>query len=190
MKWDSSMLWYLGRGSGLVAEVLLTAVIVLGAWSAVPGRRTSAQRRVVLQGLHRQLSLAGVILLVVHIATMVLDRYVDLDLIDVLVPFGSTYRRIWLGLGTVAVDILIVVVVTSLVRHRMSVRVWRGTHLLAYLAWAMAVGHGLLSGTDATSPLVRYLAAACAGAVGVAVTYRLEAARTTRRPEAPIESRT
>ncbi len=185
MNWDESMLWYLGRGSGLVAEVVLTLVVVLGAVSSVAGGRNPIQRRLLLQGLHRQLTLAGLVLLVVHIVTLVMDRYVDLDVLDVFVPFGSSYRTLWLGLGTLAVDALIAIVVTSLLRHRMSIRLWRGTHLLSYAAWAMAVGHGIMAGTDRTSPAVRMLAIGCAAAVAVALVYRLDAARGSRRPVAP-----
>ena len=100
MNWGGSTLWFIGRGSGLIAEVLLTTVVVLGALSAAPGGLGTVRRRVITQGLHRQLTLAGVVILVVHITSMVLDQYVDLDLVDVVVPFGSSYRTIWLGLGT------------------------------------------------------------------------------------------
>ncbi len=181
MNWGGSTLWFIGRGSGLIAEVLLTTVVVLGALSAAPGLPGSVRRRVIAQGLHRQLTLAGVVILVVHITSMVLDQYVDLDLVDVVVPFGSSYRTIWLGLGTVAVDLVVVVVVTSLVRRRMGPRTWRMTHLLAYLAWGLAVLHGLAAGTDVNSQRVRLLAAGCVAAVGMAVTYRVESARTSRR---------
>ena len=185
---DASTLWYVGRGSGLVAEVVLTAVVVLGAIASAPGGPGAVRRRVVTQGLHRQLTLAGVVLLVVHISTLVLDRYVDLDSIDVLVPFGSTYRRAYLGLGTLAVDLLAVVVVTSLLRRRMSPGLWRGAHFAAYAAWLLAVAHGLLSGTDVGSSWVRWLAAGCVGAVGMAVTFRVESARSARR-HAPVGAR-
>lgn len=181
MNWGGSTLWFIGRGSGLIAEVLLTTVIVLGALSAAPGGPGSLRRRVITQGLHRQLTLAGVVILGVHITSMVLDQYVDLDLVDVVVPFGSSYRTVWLGLGTLAVDLAVVVVVTSLLRRHMGPRAWRMTHLLAYLAWGMAVAHGLMAGTDISSPWVRGLAAGCVGAVGMAVTYRVESARTSRR---------
>lgn len=181
MSWDGSTLWFIGRGSGLIAEVLLTAVVVLGVLSAAPGGPDSVRRRVITQGLHRQLTLAGVVILVVHIASMVLDEYVDLDLVDVFLPFGSSYRTVWLGLGTLAVDLAVVVVVTSLLRRHMGPRSWRTTHLLAYLAWGMAMVHGLLTGTDLSSPWVRGLAAGCVAAVGMAVTYRIEAARASRR---------
>ncbi len=180
MTWDVSMLWYIGRGSGLVAEVLLTVVLVLGTVSAVPGGRRSIRRRVVDQGLHRQLTLAAVVILMVHITSLVLDQYVDLDLVDVLIPFGSSYRTVWLGLGTLAVDLTVVIVVTSLLRHRMTPRAWRAVHFTAYGAWALAVAHGLLSGTDATEAAVIWLTAACVAAVAMAVTYRLEVARASQ----------
>jgi len=184
---DVSDLWYVGRGSGLVAEAVLTAAVVLGTVSTVPGGRTGVRRRVALQGLHRQLTMAGVVLLVLHVGTLVLDRWVDLDLVDLVVPFGSSYRTLWLGLGTLAVDLLAAVVVTSLLRTHLAPRAWRSVHLLAYAAWAMAVVHGLQAGTDAGALPVRLLAAGCATAVGTALVVRLEATRVGRRHPAPGE---
>lgn len=180
MTWDVSMLWYIGRGSGLVAEVLLTVVLVLGTVSAIPGGRRSIRRRVVDQGLHRQLTLAAVVVLVVHITSLVLDQYVDLDALDVLIPFGSSYRTIWLGMGTLAVDLTMVIVVTSLFRHRLTPGLWRGLHFTAYGAWSLAVAHGFFSGTDATETAVIWLTAGCVAAVAMAVTFRLEAARSNK----------
>lgn len=186
---DATDLWYIGRGSGLVAVVVLTVTVVLGMLSTVPGRRGGPRRRVLLQGVHRQLTLAGVVLIVLHIGCLVADRWVDVDLVDTLLPFGSTYRRFWLGLGTLAVDLMVVVVVTSLLRQRMAPAAWRAVHWLAYATWALAVAHGLMAGTDARARPVQLLAAVCVNAVLLALIARVQAGRAPVSPGETIPAR-
>ncbi len=43
---------------------------------------------------------------------------------DVVIPFISAYRPLWLGLGTVAFDLMIALTITSLIRTRISYRSW------------------------------------------------------------------
>ena len=79
------------------------------------------------------------------------------------------YRPLWLGLGALALDLLIALVVTSLVRARLGLRAWRAVHWVAYACWPVALLHGLGTGTDASAPWLQALAALCAGAVAAAV---------------------
>jgi sulfoxide reductase heme-binding subunit YedZ len=141
------LLWYLNRSTGLVVLVMLTATAMLGILAT--GRRGRVLPRFVPQALHRNLALWSVVLLVVHVTTAVVDSYVDIRWWQAVVPWmGATYLPLWLGLGTLALDLLMVVLVTSLLRARMRHRTWRLTHLLAYAAWGVAIGHGLGIGTD------------------------------------------
>ena len=144
---DGPLLWYLNRSTGLVLLVLLTASTVLGVL-ALGGRPGRGLPRFVTQSLHRNLALLSVTLLVVHVATAVVDTYVDIRWWQALVPVGASYMPLWLGLGTVALDLLAVVVVTSLLRSRLGHRTWHAVHLLAWAAWAVAVAHGIGIGTD------------------------------------------
>jgi sulfoxide reductase heme-binding subunit YedZ len=114
--------------------------------------------------LHRWTAATGVLLLVAHVVSVVVDPHATIDVLDVVVPFDADYRSIWTGLGTVAVDLLLVVVLTSLLRSRLRPRLWRAVHLTAYAAWALAVTHGLGAGTDAGE---RWVAATTAGSVGL-----------------------
>jgi predicted ferric reductase len=145
------MLWYLNRSTGLVVLVLLTVTAVLGVLSTGGGGRVVP--RFVGHALHRNLALWSVVLLGVHVATAVVDTYVDIRWWQAFVPWaGATYLPLWLGLGTLALDLLVLVVVTSLLRARMRHRTWRLVHLAAYGAWAVAVAHGLGIGTDLRTP--------------------------------------
>ncbi len=169
------VLWYATRATGVVALVLLTATVVLGvagtARFAAPG-----MPRVVTAGLHRNLSLLLVGFVSVHVLTTVLDSYTSIGLTSAVIPFSSDYRRLWLGLGTIAFDMLMAVTVTSLLRDRLSLRAWRTVHWLGYACWPVALWHGLGTGTDSRLPWLLALDALCVAAVGAAVWWRLSLA--------------
>lgn len=166
--------WYVIRASGVVALALLTVTAVLGL---VNRTRVSNDGwpRFVIDRLHRNASLLSVAFLFVHIVTAVTDGWVSVSLVDAFVPFHASYRRLWVGLGAVAVDLLAAVIITSLVRVRLGVKTWRGVHWLAYLAWPVAIAHGLGIGTDSGQPWMLVIAAVCIGSVLLALTFRLTA---------------
>ena len=168
-----SPLWYLSRGTGAVTLVLLTATVALGIAGAQRWRPAAHVPRFLVDGLHRNLSLLVVVLLAAHVLTAVLDPFAHLRALDAVVPLASAYRPLWLGLGALALDLLIALVVTSLLRARLGLRSWRAVHWAAYACWPVALLHGLGTGTDASAPWLQALTGACAIAVGTAVAMRL-----------------
>ena len=169
-----SALWYLTRGTGAVTLVLLTISVALGV-ANVRRVRTDRVPRFVVDALHRNVSLVALLLLAVHIATSMLDAFAPIRLIDVFVPFVSAYRPVWLGLGTVALDLLIAVALTSVLRRRFGHRMWRTTHWLAYGSWPVALLHGLGTGSDVKMTWMLALTAGCVLVVLVAVWIRATA---------------
>ena len=103
------------------------------------------------------------------------DPYAQLRLIDFVVPFLGAYRPLWLGLGTLAFDLLAVVIITSVLRHRLGVRVFRGVHWATYALWPIALAHGLGNGTDAGRAWFLAFAGCCVLIVAGALTWRLRA---------------
>lgn len=165
-------LWYATRATGLVTLVLLTASVLLGLLTA--GRlRSERWPRFLTQGLHRNVSLLVLVFLGLHVGSTVLDTYTSISLTAAVVPFASSYKAGWLSLGAVALDLLIALVVTSLLRDRLGYRAWRRLHWLAYACWPVAVGHGLGIGTDRSVTWVIALTVACVGCVGAAATWRI-----------------
>jgi len=167
-------LWYLTRGTGTVALLLLTAVVVLGIVNSVRWG-SDAWPRFVLQRVHRNLSLLAVVFICIHVASSVIDAFAPIRWIDAVVPFASPYRPVWLGLGAVAFDLIIALVVTSLLRARVGHRSWRAVHWLAYACWPVALMHGLGTGTDTKQTWMLGLDVACLVAVMVATWWRLGA---------------
>lgn len=180
---QSTALWYASRATGVVSLILLSTVMIIGVLVNRQGRLPGLPAFVVT-GLHRSLSLLSAAFIAVHVITAVVDPYVSIRLAAILIPFTSAYLPFWLGLGAVALDLMIALIITSLLRGRVPRRFWRGVHWLAYAAWPVAFVHGLGASPDLRSGGLRDLAIACAAAVGGAVVWRLaRAVRVTPRAE-------
>jgi sulfoxide reductase heme-binding subunit YedZ len=147
---STAELWYLARASGVVSLILLTVVVVLGIVTRARGSlgALTGHSRLVVVALHRSASLLAVAFLGIHITTLMFDPYAQLKLIDLVMPFTSSYRPLFVGLGALALDLMAALVITSLLRNRIGRRVWRAVHWLAYAMWPVALLHGIGSGTD------------------------------------------
>jgi methionine sulfoxide reductase heme-binding subunit len=172
-------LWYATRATGEVAFLLLTAALVFGTLQAarIGGRRLP---RFVVTGLHRNLSLLSLIFLGGHLSTAIIDPFVGLGVTDALLPFGASYRPLWVGLGAIAFDLVIALVITSLLRERLGQRTWRLLHWATYGCWSAALLHALGTGTDTRTTLGMLLAGSAAGAASLAIGWRLATGRADR----------
>jgi hypothetical protein len=110
---------------------------------------------------------------VAHVGGLLFDPYAELRLVDLVLPFLASYRPVWLGLGTLALDLIGVITVVSLLRHRVGPRVFRLVHWATYALWPTALLHALGSGTDAGTVWFRAFAAVCVGLVVTAFGWRL-----------------
>ncbi len=167
-----SVLWYLTRATGAVALLLLTGSLVLGV-ADVRRLSTAGWPRFMVDSLHRTVSLLALVFLLVHILTSVLDSYASISLVNAVVPFTGSYRPLWLGLGAVAFDLMLAVVITSLLKGRIGYRAWRAVHWLAYASWPLALVHGLGTGSDVKSSWLLVLSVVCSLAVLAAVVSRV-----------------
>jgi sulfoxide reductase heme-binding subunit YedZ len=166
-----SAYWYLTRSTGTVALLLLTVAVVLGVidvkrWS------TPSWPRFMIDALHRNVALLALVFLVLHILTSVLDSFASISIVDAFVPFAGSYRPFWLGLGALAFDLIVAVILTSLLRARMGFATWRAVHWLTYASWPIALLHGLGTGSDANSIWLLALSVLCMMAVLAAVISR------------------
>ena len=179
----STLPWYVSRATGVVALLLLTAVMIIGILINRQGRLPGLPRFAVTN-LHRNLSLMAVVFIVIHVVTAVLDGYVSIPLVSGIIPFTSGYEGFWLGLGAISFDLMLALIVTSLIRGRLSRRLWKAVHWLAYASWPIAFAHSIGSGTDLQGGLLLGLAVVCAVALAAALTWRLvTAARDVPRAQ-------
>ena len=169
-----SPFWFITRGTGAISLVLLTLTVALGI-ANVRRTRIGETPRFVLDSVHRSASLLAVSFVVVHVVTTLLDGFAPITLLDIVIPFGSAYRPLWLGLGAVGFDLLIAIAITSLLRRRLGYRAWRATHWLAYASWPVALVHGLGTGTDTRTHWMLVLAAGCVAVMLAAVLFRVGA---------------
>jgi len=180
---SSTPLWYTTRATGLVALVLLTASMALGLLSWVGFDRPTWPRFLTL-GLHRNVALLALAFTVVHVLTTVLDSFVSIPVADAFIPFISSYRPFWVGLGAIAFDLMIALIITSLMRVRLGLRSWRLVHWSAYACWPVAVFHGLGTGTDTPVRWVLLLTACCGLIVAGLTLWRL----ALSWPDRPVAS--
>jgi len=172
---SSTALWYTSRATGVVALLLLTAVMLLGLLVTRQGRLPGLPRFAV-SGLHRNLSLLATAFVAIHVLSAVTDGYVNIPVTAAVVPLASSYERLWLGLGAVSFDLMLAAVVTSLLRRHLSRRAWRAVHLTAYASWPVAWLHSVFAGGDLRHGALFYLAVGCAVAVLAAAVWRVSAA--------------
>lgn len=172
-----SALWYATRGAGATTLLLLTVSVVLGI-AEVRRWRPAGAPLFGVAALHRTVSLLALALLVVHIVSTLLDPFPRIGILTAVVPFSGSYRPLWVGLGAIAFDLLLALVLTSLVRRRLGYRAWRALHWTAYAVWPVALVHGLGAGSDARSAWMQALTLACVAAAAVAVAARLASGDT------------
>jgi DMSO/TMAO reductase YedYZ heme-binding membrane subunit len=170
--------------AGVFALIALTATVAAGL-AATDRVIMSPGCRVVAQAVHRALSLAAVGFLATHVALEVLAH--RSAAVDAVAPFLASGRTFYVGLGTVASDLLLLIAVTGVARRRFATgwtAMWRAVHVTAYLAWPLAVLHGLLAGRHA-KPYVDWSYGACLAAVALALLVRLVASTRGRAETAP-----
>ncbi len=180
-------MWYTSRATGVVSLVLMSLVVIIGLMVNRQGRLPGMPGFAVL-GLHRYLSLLSITFLAVHIATAVLDTFVNISVAAAVVPFVSAYEPLWLGLGAVAFDLMIAIIITSLLRAHLGRLAWKAVHWLAYASWPIAVVHSVYSSKDMQRGALLGVALACIAAVLVAMVWRFaralaETPRARRVPE-------
>jgi methionine sulfoxide reductase heme-binding subunit len=168
-------LWFVARATGVVSLVLLTAVVVLGIGTT--GRWSSNMwPRSLFAGIHRNLSLLSVVFVGVHIAASILDPYAGILWRDALVPYGATYRPVWLGLGTLTIEVAAALIITSLLRRFIPWGVWRAIHWTAYGLWPLALLHSLGTGSDSRAWWALGIEASCTAAVVAVAIHRIRLA--------------
>lgn len=164
--------WYLMRATGIVSLLLLTLVVALGVATSTRYRPRGLPLYVTTT-VHRNASLLAVVFLAIHVTSVLVDPQASVQPTALLLPFTSHWSPFWVGLGTVALDLVAALVVTSLARRRLPHRLWRGIHWVAYAAWPLALLHGLGAGSDSATGWLRGVAIVCVAAVAASVGWRV-----------------
>jgi sulfoxide reductase heme-binding subunit YedZ len=144
---SSPAIWYAARASGVAAYVVLSIVVCLGL---TLGGKAQSRRwpRFSVEDVHRFGGLLVGSLIGVHVLTIAADSFLPFSLTQLLVPFTSSYRPLWTGLGIAAAELLLALAITNHYRKRLPYSFWRKAHYLNFAVWTLASVHGLMSGTD------------------------------------------
>jgi methionine sulfoxide reductase heme-binding subunit len=191
----SPYLWYTTRATALVTLVLFTLVVALGTFVATRVGGTYIGRFEVNE-LHRSMSMVAIVFLGFHVTSTVIDSYVPTGVISIFVPMTSIYKRVPIALGAVALDLILAVWISSLLKVRIANTTWRFIHWFSWLGFATSVVHAFLSGTDARHGWGLILVAACSALVAASGIWRFfgrptrAAGRTALSPLATLDQPT
>lgn len=147
------LVWIVARATGLAAYIALCLSILSGVALRTSVLDFLATNRA-LRALHDFMTWIWIPIGAAHVIALLLDKTAQIKLIDLLVPFQVRYAPLAVGLGTISLDIILVVTVTSWVRRRMDDRLWRWIHRTSYVAFVTLFTHSLMSGTDFGAPLI------------------------------------
>jgi methionine sulfoxide reductase heme-binding subunit len=163
---DTELLWVLARSTGTAALVALTLSILTGIALRSGAFAWLSHNRGV-RVVHGFLTVLWIPLSVAHVTLLLFDRYAQIELIDLFIPFGVSYGRVAIGLGTISAQLIVGVLISTWLRARLTTGQWRAFHRLSYVAFAAAFAHGIMSGTDLANPVIAALAWITAVAVGL-----------------------
>ncbi len=150
------MWWYITRAAGLVGYILLW---LSTAWGLAVSSKIFDPflMRNYTYDFHQFLSLLAIGFILVHLAVLTLDHYLPFSVIQILAPFVSTYRPLWVGIGIVSFYLTLLVTVTFYIRNRIGVQAFRVIHVLSLVAYIGATLHGIYAGTDSSLVTVQWL---------------------------------
>jgi len=168
----SPYIWYTSRVSGVIALGMLTLVIVLGILisTRVGGRRIG---RFEITEMHRSISLIAMIFVGIHVVTTVIDTYVNINWISAVVPMTSSYKQLPVAIGTVAIDLMLAVWLSSQLKEHLDPRAWRAIHFSSYASFVAAAIHSYLVGTDERSLWGLVVLGSCVAMVLLATLWRI-----------------
>ena len=164
--------WSVARAAGVVAYALLTSGVLLGV--LVAGRaRLPRWPTFAVTDVHRFLSLLTGVFIAIHVSALLLDRYAHVSVTTLVLPGASSYRPFWIALGTIALELLLAVALSNVLRKRLGHMRWRRVHYLTFGVWIAATAHGIGAGTDATAGWLRVLYLVSIGGVVLATVWRV-----------------
>ena len=166
------LFWMLARTMGLASFLALGVAVLSGIALRTSVLDRLGTNRAWLE-LHHFCTVLWIPLGGLHLISLLADKTARIRPVDLFVPFGVDYGVVPIGLGSIALDLFILVAVTGWMKRNMSQPLWSLIHRLSYPAFAVAFAHAVLSGTDFSAPAVSALAWSFAFAVLVLAAARV-----------------
>lgn len=150
---ETPVYWYMARSGGIIAYLLLWLSVVWGLVMSTKISRLIAPQ--LIYGLHEFLAILALMFVALHSFVLLGDRYFDFNIFHLVIPFTSPYEPLWTGLGTIAFYLSLIVTASFYVRKQIGHKLWRTMHYITFLAYALALGHGLMAGTDSDTAVMQ-----------------------------------
>lgn len=166
------VIWELIRSSGITAVVLLTVAVAMGI-SVNVRALDGFMKRAWVNEAHGFISLLSLAMMIFHLILVVANRHVPIGLSEALVPGLAGWRPAALALGSGALYLSAVLILSSYCKRAIGHRTWRVIHYGGFLGWAAAMLHGLTAGSDTTVVWVQYVYLASFGAVLLLTAFRV-----------------
>ena len=182
----SDVIWVIARSTGTAALVALT-LSVLSGMALRSGALAWLSHNRGVRAVHDLTSLLWLPLAIAHVIALLLDPYAKVGLVDLLVPFLVSYGSFAIGLGTISLQLVAIVLLSTWLRSSLTQQGWLAVHRLSYVAFVAAFAHGLLAGTDLAQPVLAALAWIVAAVLVIVAFRRLTAAK---RRQSPARSKT
>jgi sulfoxide reductase heme-binding subunit YedZ len=186
---NSRATWYLMRGLGITAYILLTFSVLWGlALSTSAVKPWSPGPLSML--IHATISWTALVFGMIHGLLLLFDRYYTYHITNILIPFNGPYRPAAVGLGIIGFWILAVVTPSFALRKRLfSYRTWKLLHYMSYVAFLLITAHGLTAGTDASRIGFRLLFFGSLFLSMILLSYRIESGKDSNPTPAKVSSR-
>jgi DMSO/TMAO reductase YedYZ heme-binding membrane subunit len=169
--------WYMARAGGLVAYVLLWLSTVWGL-TLTTKITEGLVPAPIAYGLHEFLSLAAICFATLHGLVLLGDEYINFNILHLALPFLAPYKPFWTGLGTLALYLSVVLTSSFYIRKQIGQKTWRAMHYLTFAAYLLALGHGLMAGTDTSLPMIKLMYLGTGFSVLFLTYYRLFTLKT------------
>jgi predicted ferric reductase len=183
---DPKAYWYLSRGAAFVSLGLLWISMILGllitnkmarSWPGAPAAFA----------VHEYVSLLGLAFAAFHALILLGDRYINYQLAQILLPFGSVnYHPVWVGLGQIGLYVWAIISGSFYVRQYIGSKAWRFIHFASFFNFLIAMMHGLASGTDTALPWAQWIYWSLGGSLLFLTVYRVLSSLAPRKSPAPF----
>lgn len=148
--------WYISRASGLIAFILLYLVMFFGLSIRMPLLKR-IMKPITSLNIHAWLSVQALMFVFIHGGVLIFDKFINLKVADVTVPFVSDYYKNEIALGIIGMYLMVILILTSYFRNKISHALWRFVHYFNIVLYVAVVIHALVIGTDLKNDVFRYI---------------------------------
>jgi DMSO/TMAO reductase YedYZ heme-binding membrane subunit len=152
----SKTAWYLTRSAGVVAYILLAASTIWGILLSSKIIKEAVPAALAL-ATHNILSWLAIAFTGGHVISLLFDTYFSYTVADLLIPFIGPFRPGWVGMGVIAMYVMLLTTFSFYVRKQIGQKWWRRLHFLTFAAYALVTVHGFMAGTDSGNPGMRLM---------------------------------